>query len=121
MKTLVIKKSGRIIFESELKGLRPLAEFINVHDLEGYEVYDKVIGEAAARVYCFFRVKKADCELISESAVKRFENAKIMFSYKQKVEQILRLDRKGVCPGEIDSMNFEKDEEFIEHIKKKFL
>ncbi|MEM3030218.1 MAG: DUF1893 domain-containing protein [Candidatus Micrarchaeia archaeon] len=120
--SLIVKRDGRIIHRSHARGLRPLALlFFNGRDiLEGADVFDKVVGEAAARLFVLARARSVEAGVASEPALERLARAGVRASAHRVVEAILRADGRGRCSMEILSGEHPGDDEFVAALSKIF-
>lgn len=114
-KAIVIVKSGKVIFSSEDKGIKPVYEaLIEFKDgLQGSSVADKVIGKAAAMIYEHADIKELSTNLISEKAVDVLKNTSIVYEYEKSVPYIKNRDRSGMCPIETLSLEVNNINELL--------
>ncbi len=117
--SLVLVKDDKIVFSSDKHGLRPLVEC--VCSTEGEELFDKVIGLAAARVIvaCGF-IKKVHTIVCSKSAKDLLEENGIVIDPKEIVENIMNKDKTDVCPMEKRAREVIDNNLFFNELKEKF-
>ncbi len=86
-------------FYSDLKGIRPLMQFIQ-EDKKGYYVADKIVGKAAAYLFILLEVKAVYADTISVAGLKVLEENNIPVYYRQLVEYIINRTGDDMCPME---------------------
>jgi hypothetical protein len=83
------------------RGIRPLLELLeNGTDLHGYSAADKVVGKAAAFLYCLLGVKALHAGVISQPALAVLEATGIVVRYSTLVPAIRNRTGDGFCPME---------------------
>ena len=93
--------SGFLIYKSTAPGIAPVMRWIEQGiDLGGFAVADKVIGRAAALLFCFCGVKCVHGGVVSKSAVEVLKKHKITCTYDTLVQQISNRAGTGICPME---------------------
>ncbi|AGT27404.1 DUF1893 domain-containing protein [Borrelia miyamotoi] len=90
---LRLLKEHRILYSNMERGLKPLLEvdnFINkyIQNKEGLEIYDKVVGKAAAVIIYNIGLQNVHASVISQSAKDFLESKGIKVSFKRLVEKI---------------------------------
>ncbi|AHE62750.1 DUF1893 domain-containing protein [Borrelia parkeri] len=91
--TLKLFKEHRILYSNMERGLKPLLEvdnFINkyIQNKEGLEIYDKVVGKAAAVIIYNIGLHNVQAGVISQPAKDFLESRGIRVSFKRLVEKI---------------------------------
>ncbi|BCR21855.1 DUF1893 domain-containing protein [Borrelia sp. HM] len=86
-------KEHRILYSNMERGLKPLLEvdnFINkyIQNKEGLEIYDKVVGKAAAVIIYNIGFQNVHAGVISQVAKDFLESRGIRVSFKRLVEKI---------------------------------
>lgn len=121
--SLIVKRGGRIVHSSSARGLRPLAVlfFNGRHLLEGADIFDKVVGEAAARLFVLAGVSSVEAGVASRKALEILRGAGVEAKAHATVEAILRDDRRGQCPMEVLSREHPGDGEFVSALAEIFL
>ena len=92
---------GQIILADKRRGVRPLLDLIeNKTDVTGFAAADKVVGKAAAFLYCLLGVQHLYAKVISEPAYLVLKDAHIYIEYDQLVPAIQNRTKDGFCPME---------------------
>ncbi|ANF33899.1 MULTISPECIES: DUF1893 domain-containing protein [Borrelia] len=91
--TLKLFKEHRILYSNMERGLKPLLEvdnFINkyIQNKEGLEIYDKVVGKAAAVIIYNIGLQNVQAGVISQPAKDFLESRGIRVTFKRLVEKI---------------------------------
>jgi len=115
-------EEGVAVVTLEGKGVRPLFDFIdknkrNLEEFHGLYWGDRVVGKASAMLFLFIKPKFIYGEVISESAIKVFEENDINFSYGEKVPFIKNKDKTDSCPFEKAVLGASSKEEAFGIIK----
>lgn len=98
--TCVLVK-GEEILVSQKKGISPVLDLLNQKvDLSGFSVADKIVGKAAAMLFCLAKIKKVFAGVISETAIEFLRENGIPFEYDIKTEKIINRKGDGICPME---------------------
>ena len=101
-KTLVVVKNGEVLFETgshRISGFLGAIEHLGTR-LEGAAVADRVAGKAVALLCVYAKVSEVYAEVLSRRAKVVFEEHGILCEWKALVDNILDLNRSGVCPFE---------------------
>lgn len=117
--TVISPKEG--IIERFGPGIGPLLRLYLEQPscLEGAEVFDKVIGKAAASILVLGKAKSAKAHLLSEKAIPLLQKAGISFEANIIAPNILNHAKTDLCPME-KSAQFETEEgKILEKIKQK--
>lgn len=117
--TVISPKEG--IIERFGSGIGPLLKLYLEQPscLEDAEVFDKVIGKAAASILVLGKAKSAKAHLLSEKAIPLLQKAGIAFEAEIIAENILNHAKTGLCPME-ESAQFETEEgKILEKVKQK--
>ncbi len=86
---------------SNLKGVRPLIDFLNSKiDFNGYYAADKVVGAGAAHLYVLLGVKSVWANVISSAAKEVLQNNNISVFFEMQVPYIINRTGDGMCPIE---------------------
>lgn len=86
-------------FYSDLKGIRPLMQYIQ-EGKKGYYVADKIVGKAAAYLFILLEVKAVYADTISVEGLKTLEDNNIPVFYHQLVDYIINRTGDDICPME---------------------
>lgn len=98
--TCVLCRDGSTVTDNR-RGVRPLLELLDSEtDLHGYSAADKVVGKAAAFLYCLLGVQALYAGVISRPALAVLENAGITVRYGVLVPAIRNRTGDGFCPME---------------------
>lgn len=100
--TLIVVKSGEILFETDshrISGFLGAIEQLGVR-LEGATVADRVAGKAVALLCVYAGIREVYAEVLSRKAKAVFEENGILCEWKVLVDNILDLNKSGVCPFE---------------------
>ena len=91
---------------SDLNGILPMIDLINsMTDLENYSVADKVVGKAAAILFCKAKIKRVHAKIISSSGRDFLISHNIEISYDTLISFILNRDKSDICPMEKEVAN----------------
>lgn len=98
-------KNDKIIFKSDDFGIQPAFYFYNKYkDIDNVLVYDKIIGQGAARLFRKTKVQRIKTLIISTKAIELLERH-LDLQYDMEVQHILNRERTDYCPIEKLSMN----------------
>ncbi len=100
--TLAIVKNGIIIFQTDshrISGFIGAIEKFGIQ-LRGASVADRVAGKAIALLCVYAGINQVYAEVLSKKAQIIFEENKIMFSWKEIIDNVLDFDKANVCPFE---------------------
>ena len=100
--TLAIVKKGAVLFET---GSHRISGFLGAIEqlgatLEGASVADRVVGKAIALLCVYAKISEVYAEVLSRQAKAVFEENGIPCLWKELADNILDLNRSGVCPFE---------------------
>ena len=88
------------------RGIRPLLDLLeNNTDVTGYAVADKVVGKAAAYLYCLLKIGSLYAGVISEPALAVLHQQGISVEYGTIVPAIQNRSGDGFCPMERAVLN----------------
>jgi hypothetical protein len=100
--TLVIVKNGQVLFRTDshrISGFMGAIEKLG-SELSGASVADRVAGKALALLCVYAGVREVYAEVLSQKAKAVFEENKVAFQWRQLVDNVLDLNKTGVCPFE---------------------
>ena len=98
--TCVLCRDGLCLTDTR-RGIRPLLELLDSGtNLSGFSAADKVVGKAAAFLYCLMGVGHVFAPVLSQPAAELFESYGIPAEYRLLVPAIFNRDRSGLCPME---------------------
>ncbi len=93
--------NGREILTDKRRGVRPLLDILESRqDVSDFSAADKVVGKAAAFLYCLLGLKHLYARVISQPALDILANAGISVEYDQLVSAIRNRTNDGFCPME---------------------
>jgi hypothetical protein len=100
--TLIIVKNGAVLFET---GSHRISGFLGAIGqfgvrLEAASVADRVVGKAISLLCVYAGIREVYAEVLSRKAKAVFEENGIPCEWKELVDNILDLNRSGVCPFE---------------------
>lgn len=98
----MIYKDGKLIFESDLKGIRPHLKAINEHgsELEGTLMVDKILGRAAAFLVIYSKAAEAITAILSTPGKQVLDEYGIKYCYDEEVPHIKLENGVIYCPFE---------------------
>lgn len=92
---------GDIILTDKRRGVRPLLDLLkNGANVVGFSAADKVVGKAAAFLYCLLGIKCLYAPVLSQPALSVLHQAGIDTQYDQLVPAIRNRTGDGFCPME---------------------
>ena len=98
--TCVLCRGDDTVTDSR-RGVKPLLELLESgRTFAGYSAADKVVGKAAAFLYCLLGVTALHAGVISQPALAVLENAGITVRYDTLVPAIRNRTNTGFCPME---------------------
>jgi hypothetical protein len=100
--TLAIVKNGEVMFETRSHRVSGFLGAIEQFgdELEGASLADRVAGKAIALLCVYAKIKEVYAEILSKRAKAVFEENGISYEWKELVDNILDLNKSGVCPFE---------------------
>ncbi len=117
---LVIVKEGVVLYSSRERGIKPIYTAVSElgSELIGASLADRVIGKAAALLCKMAQFKSVYTNLISDSAIKVFNENNIRFSYRESCPFIINRRKDGMCPVEKISLNIDSGELLLPEIER---
>ncbi len=92
---------GDVYLTETARGVRPLLQLLEGGpDCHGACAADKVVGKAAAFLYCLLGIRALYARVISQPALEVLEDAGIAVSYARLVPAIRNRTDTGLCPME---------------------
>lgn len=90
-----------VIIADKRRGVRPLLDLVETGaNVAGFSVADKVVGKAAAFLYCLLKIDCLFAKVISQPALSVLEKHKISVEYEALVPAIRNRSDTGPCPME---------------------
>lgn len=92
---------GDVILTDKRRGVRPLLDLLEAGtDVTGFAAADKVVGKAAAHLYCLLKISCLYAQVISQPALALLQQMQIPVEYGELVPAIQNRDKTGYCPME---------------------
>ncbi len=92
---------GKTVHTSTQRGVRPLLELLDSGaKLQGFQAADKVVGRAAAMIYCLLGIQSLHALVISQGALEVLRQHGISVRYDALVSGIRNRASTGPCPME---------------------
>lgn len=111
---------GDIVLTDMRRGVKPLLDLLEQGtDVSGFSVADKVVGKAAAYLYCLLHVNALYAGVISEPALAVLQQHRIAASYGQLVSAIQNRTQTGPCPMEDAVWDIKTPDEALPAIYKR--
>lgn len=111
--------SDDVIITDKRRGVRPLLDLLeNSADVTDFSVADKVVGKAAAHLYCLLKIKCLYARVISQPALRVLQQAEIEVEYGQLVPAIQNRTKNGFCPMESAVLDIPSSEAALPAIYK---
>ncbi len=111
--TCVLCKDGTL-HHSTLPGVAPLLSWLqDGTDTSGSCAADKIVGKAAALLYCLLGVRQVYGTVVSLSAVKVLRKNGIEVFWDTLAENILNRNKSGLCPLEAATASIDDPEEAL--------
>ena len=90
------------------RGIRPLLDLLESNtDVAGYAAADKVVGKAAAYLYCLLKIDSLYAGVISKPALEVLRQQGIFVEYGTLVPAIQNRTGDGFCPMESAVLNID--------------
>ena len=108
--TCVLYNPGTVLTDTR-RGIRPLLELVeSCRNLTGFSAADRVVGKAAAFLYCLLGVRAVYAKVISAPALQVLQEHKISVFYDALVPAIRNRTGDGFCPMETAVWNLNAPE-----------
>ena len=105
---------GATVLTDMRRGVRPLLDLLEQKtDMTGFAAADKVVGKAAACLYCLLGIKTLYAAVISQPALSVLNQHGIEISYSTLVPSIQNRTQDGPCPMEHAVWNIHTPEEAL--------
>jgi hypothetical protein len=100
--TLAIVKDGTVLFQTDSHRISGFVGAIEKFgaQLNGASVADRVAGKALALLCVYAGIRQVYAEVLSRKAQTVFEANQIVFEGKEFVENVLDMNKAGMCPFE---------------------
>jgi hypothetical protein len=100
--TLAIVKEGQILFQTDSHRISGFIRAIDTlgNQLNGASVADRVAGKALALLCIYAGIREVYAEVLSKKAQALFEENNLACHWEKLVDNVLNLNKTGVCPFE---------------------
>ena len=100
--TLSIVKNGQVVFETVSHGVSGFLEAVEKFGdrLDGAYVADRIVGRAVALLCVYAKVGAVYAMVLSRNAKELLEENMVHCEWKRLVENILDVNKTGLCPFE---------------------
>lgn len=112
---------GDKTYTSTSRGIRPILDFLETTDLNGFSAADKVVGKGASFVYVLLGVWSLHAKVMSKGASEVLTKYGIHHSFDTLTDSIINRAKTGICPMEEAVQNISDPNEALEAIKIKLL
>ena len=110
----------QVIITDKRRGVRPLLDLVESNtDVAGFSAADKVVGKAAAFLYCLLKIHRLFAKVISQPALDVLQEHGIVVEYETLVPSIQNRTNTGPCPMESAVWNTQDPEIALEQIQEK--
>ncbi len=116
--SLVVYKDGNVQ-EFQQPGVEPILIYLEDKDFKGTQVFDRVVGRAAAFLYVYGNADYVYANTISKPAIEIFKKNNIKYEAKNIVDEIQNKDKTDLCPFEKLTKNVENPAQAYGLIYKK--
>ena len=101
-----------VIITDKRRGVRPLLDLLDSEaTVRGFSAADKVVGKAAAHLYCLLGIEDLFANVISQPALNVLQTVGIPVEYGQLVPAIKNRSGDGFCPMESAVWNIDDPHE----------
>lgn len=98
--TCVLRRGEEVITDTR-RGIRPLMELLDSgRDLRRFSAADKVVGKAAAMIYCLLQISALHAGVLSRPALQILQRHGIRVTWDTLVDAIRNRTGTGFCPME---------------------
>lgn len=108
-------------YTSTSRGIRPILDFLETTDLNGFSAADKVVGKGASFVYVLLGVRSLHAKVMSKGALEVLTKYGIYHTFDTLTDSIINRAKTGICPMEEAVQNISDPNEALEAIKSKLL
>ncbi|NIP66587.1 DUF1893 domain-containing protein [Candidatus Bathyarchaeota archaeon] len=117
--SLVIFKSGELLFETDSHGIKGFLEATQLlgSGLAGSSVADRIVGRAVAFLCAYFKVSSVFAVIMSEKAADVLVGYDIPCRFERCVPDILNQAKEDVCPFEKLAAGFATPEEAYRELR----
>ena len=99
---LVIVKDGLALYQSTASGIQSLLMALDKigSEMKGSALADRIVGEAAAQLCAYSRVREVYAVILSSCGRDVLERNDIYYEYENMVPHILNMKKTDLCPFE---------------------
>jgi len=117
---LVIVKNGKALFETRASGIRGFLLAIERigEDLEGSAAADKIVGEAAAQLCVYSRVREVYTVVLSQCGKDVLDRNNVYYEFENLVPHVLNMKQTDLCPFERLVTGSRSPEEAYERLRR---
>lgn len=103
-----------LTYTTTARGIRPLIDWLRSgEDTCGFSAADKVVGKAAALMYCLLGVRRVHGNVMSLAAVKVLRRNGVEAYWDTLTEHIRNRAGTGLCPMENATMNIDDPDDAL--------
>lgn len=108
----------QLVYTTQVRGVRPLVDWLDSgEDTCGFSAADKVVGKAAALMYCLLGVRRVYGAVMSDGAVKVLRRNGIEAYWGRLTENIRNRAGTDLCPMEKATAHIDEPEEALSAIR----
>lgn len=109
---------GDIQYTATARGVKPLLDWLDSGaDTWACSAADKVVGKAAAHLYCLLGVRRVHGNVMSTAAVKLLRRGGVEVYWDTLVESIRNRTNTGLCPMEQATLDIDEPEDALPVIR----
>jgi hypothetical protein len=118
--TLVIVKNSKILYQSDNHRISGFLDAIEKcgQNLEDSSVADRVVGKAVALLCAYAKVKEVYASVLSQKAQTVLKENKIGYQWKELVENVLNIEKTGMCPFEKAAANISNSQQAYQTFRR---
>lgn len=107
-----------VVHKSSVRGVQPLLDWLDSgEDTWACSAADKVVGKAAAHLYCLLGVRRVHGNVMSVAAVKLLRRNGVEAYWDTLAENIRNRSNTGFCPLEEATLHIDEPEEALPVIR----
>lgn len=120
--TLVVVRSGQVIFTSKEKGIKPMYKLVKqMKDIsKEAAIADKIIGRGAALLSTYLNISEVYGHVMSKEGIDVLKASGIKYSFDTVCDSIKNRDKTGLCPIEKLSLGIKDPKIFLSKLDKFF-
>jgi len=117
--SLVVAKSGRVLFETEAHGISGLLDAIRElkKEMKNSSIADRIVGRAAALLLVYSGVVAVFAVTASDGGIQVLRDYHIFHEFNRRVPRILDSKKVDVCPFEKLAFKFSDPKKAYEELK----